>query len=171
MGDRPHTPQGGAGRPHTLLRMVRENYPAEDKRRRRSRLALLVVCVLIVLVGAFPASGLSAAKTTGPGSRLEVFVKITDSKILLALYGLSDYGGSRELYLIDWPNVRRGSVARFVVVNAATKPHNFVFLGKKTPTLKPGARSQFEVALLTRGVFTYKSTTGGKHLTGKFIVN
>ncbi len=44
------------------------------------------------------------------------------------------------------------------MTNKGGKPHNFAAFGKKTPTLRPGAKASFEIALLHRGSFAYKST-------------
>jgi hypothetical protein len=96
--------------------------------------------------------------TTGPGTKIEIYVKISDSEILMAPYALSAFHGQHEKYLMTWQEIQRGQLARFIVINSGHKPHNFSILGKKTPVLKPGRRAQLTIALLSRGAFQYMST-------------
>ena len=136
---------------------------------RRSALALVLGATFALTFAAAP---FAKVQTTGPGSRLDVFVKMTDHKIQVAMYALSDYAGPSEMYMEDPTNVVRGEVATFTVINAGKKAHNFVLLGKKTPTIKPGKRAKFTVSLLHRGAFAYHTTVNtAKGLTGTFVVN
>jgi hypothetical protein len=128
----------------------------------RSRGVAVVFCVLLVLALLFSASSLAVSKTTGPGSRLDLYVLITDQKISLDLFALSDYAGANELYEEPLQDVKRGDVALVIVENRGKKPHNFSLLGKKTPMIKPGGKARFTVSLLERGSFAYSASTTGK---------
>ena len=65
----------------------------------------------------------------------------------------------------------RGVIVTFEAVNTGKKSHNFSFLGKKTPLLKPGGKASFTVGLPRRGAFAYGSTVDkAKGFHGSFIV-
>ena len=138
----------------------------------RARGVAVVFGALFALALVFSASSLAVGKTTGPGSRLNLYVIITDQKISLDLFALSDYAGANELYEEPLQDVKRGDVALVVVENRGKKPHNFALLGEKTALIKPGGKARFTVSLLARGSFPYSSSTSGttKDLKGKLIV-
>jgi hypothetical protein len=137
-----------------------------------SRGVAVVFSALFTLALLFSASSLAVDKTTGPGSRLDLYVIITDQKISLDLFALSDYAGANELYEEPLQDVKRGDVALVVVENRGKKPHNFVLLGEKTALIKPGGKARFTVSLLERGSFPYSASTSGttKDLKGKLTV-
>jgi hypothetical protein len=117
-------------------------------------------------------STLGAAATTGPGSRLQIYFIITQQKVEFAVYALSDYAGSSELYLEPAQGVIRGDVALVTIVNRTAKPVAFSLLGNKIPMVKPGGRAHFTADLLTRGSFPYYASSGGKvkAFTGSLVV-
>jgi hypothetical protein len=127
----------------------------------------------IVVLGLAAAMASQAqTTTTGPGSKIEIYVKISDSEILMAPYALSAFHGQHEKYLMTWRQIQRGQLVRFIVINSGHKPHNFSILGRKTPVLKPGRRAQFTIALMSRGAFQYMSTVSkaDRRLTGVLTV-
>ena len=130
---------------------------------------LVLACSALVAAALFSATSLA---TTGPGSRLQVVVKITDQKVVMGMYTLSDYAGPSEQFVTGPYDVTRGQVAQFIVWNTGKKEHNFTIFGKKTPNLKPGKRATFTVSLLRRGEFLWQSTLdkGKKGFKGRFYV-
>src|ERR1700733_1195851 len=128
----------------------------------RARGFAVVFVALFLLTLLFSASSLAASKTTGPGSRLDLYVIITDQKISLDLFALSDYAGANELYEEPLQDIKRGDVALVIVENRGKKPHNFALLGEKTALIKPGGKARFTVSLLARGSFPYSASTAGK---------
>jgi hypothetical protein len=126
-----------------------------------ARKSLAAFGVSLLLAVSIPAAAFAHGQTTGPGSRLSIFVIITDQKVGLAVYALSDYAGSSELYEEQLTDVARGDSALFTVINRGAKPHSFTLLGKKTPVLKPGAKAHFTLGLFRRGSFPYVATTSG----------
>jgi hypothetical protein len=115
---------------------------------------LIMVIGIAAVVGAAGAG--AASQTTGPGQRVTIFVRLTDTGILVW----------------DQGSMARGAIATFAAINDGKKPHDFELFGKKTPLLKPGGRGQFTVTLLTRGNFPYESTVDrqNKHFRGLFTV-
>jgi hypothetical protein len=134
---------------------------------RRLRVALCTGVALCVL--AFPALGFAAARTTQPNSSLDIYFIVTDKKIGIAVYAHST--GGPELFIEPLQYIARGDVVHFYVINRGRKPHNFDFLGKKIPPLKPGAKANFTATLVRRGGFRYSSSSGGTDLKGIFTVN
>ena len=142
---------------------------------------MLKVPLLLITVAVEMVFSAAPSATTGPGSRLDVYVHITDQNFIIGLYTQSDYKGGQEMYLTDPTEVMRGEVARFNVLNVGKKPHNFTVFGHTTKTLKPGGKigtcpkatcSVFLVPLTKRGTFPYKVTiNGNKGLRGTFLVN
>jgi hypothetical protein len=120
------------------------------------RLRRLLVKVALVAAAAAGLSAVPAAATTVSGVPVHVTVQITKQRI-----SLSDQGVEA-----------RGVTISFRVVNKDTKPHNFVFMGKSTATIKPGKSANLQVILVTRGRFRYESTVDPSHsLRGYFTVN
>jgi hypothetical protein len=136
----------------------------------KARLGVLIV-VAAALV--FSAASLAAVKTTGPGSRVDVYVHMSDKDFIVELLTQSDYRGGQEMFLTAPSEVVRGEVARFNVLNVGKKARNFSVFGKTTPTLKPGGKATILVPLVRRGVFPYtsKGGKGTKTLKGVFLVN
>ena len=130
-----------------------------ETRRGRAWISLVAAAVSAAILAG---SSLGATATTGPGSRLEIYFIITQSKVDFAVYALSDYAGNSELYLEPAQGVVRGDVALFTVVNRTADPLAFSLLGKKIPNVKPGGRAHFTADLLTRGSFPYYASSGGK---------
>jgi len=114
----------------------------------------------------------SSVATTGPGSRLLVYINIQDTKLIKAMYTLSDYKGGQEAYLTDDIEVTRGEIAKFTIWNQGKKPAKFTVMGRTTPLLKPGAKSYFIIPLVRRGAFPYQTltATGKKGFKGVFNV-
>jgi hypothetical protein len=113
--------------------------------------------VLFLTAGlAVSSAALAARTTTAPGEHALIYVRITD----------------KGLTVFDGGTMPRGVIATFEAINDGKKSHNFIFLGKKTPVIKPGHRAKFTVHLLTRGNFPYKSTVNapGKFFRGFFTV-
>jgi hypothetical protein len=140
---------------------------------RQSMLSGAAAATCFVIVGLATAIASQAEMTTtGPGTKIEIYVRISDNEILMAPYALSAFHGQREKYLMTWQEIQRGQLARFIVINSGHKPHNFSILGKKTPILNPGRRAQFTIALMSRGAFRYMSTvsTSDRRLTGVLTV-
>jgi hypothetical protein len=134
------------------------------------KVPLLVFTAVVALV--LSAASFAAVKTTGPGSRVDVYVHISDKNFIVEMLTQSDYKGGEELYMTDPTEVMRGEVARFNVLNVGKKPHNFTVFGKTTPTLKPGGKATILVPLVRRGSFPYTSKSkGAKTLKGVFVVN
>jgi hypothetical protein len=134
------------------------------------KVALLVSTVVAALV--FSVASLGAVKTTGPGSRVDVYVHISSKNFILEMLTQSDYKGGQELYITDPSEVMRGEVARFNVLNVSKQARNFSVFGKTTPTLKPGGKAVILVPLVKRGSFVYTSKgKGTKTLKGVFVVN
>ena len=141
---------------------------------------MLKIPLLLCMAGALVFSATSSA-TTGPGSRVDVYVHITDKGFLVQLLTQSDFKGGQEMYMTDPTEVVRGEVARFNILNVGKKPHNFTVFGHTTKTLQPGGKAGtcpktncavFIVPLLKRGQFPYKVTVNGnKSLRGVFLVN
>jgi hypothetical protein len=128
---------------------------------------LLVLAAAVALV--FSATSLA---TTGPGSRVDVYVHITDKNFITELLTQSDYRGGQEMYLTAPTEVVRGEVARFDILNVGKKDHNFSVFGKTTAMLKPGGKATILVPLVTRGQFPYVSKgKGTPTLRGVFLVN
>jgi len=128
------------------------------------KVRIFVLAVFVAL--AFSASSVA---TTGPGSRLMVYFNIHDTKLVKAMYTLSDYKGGSEAYLTDDIEVTRGEIAKFTIWNQGTKPARFTVMGRKTPLIKPGKKSYFIVPLVRRGAFPYVAT-GKKSFKGVFNV-
>ena len=134
--------------------------------------------ISVLIATAFLAAALSSASaiatraTTGPGSRLEIYVFIGQQKISLAIYALSDYAGSNETYLEAPQQVTRGDTVLFIVKNKSKEPQQFTLLGEKTPLIKPGGEAHFSAALVHRGAFPYYASASGqtKKLKGSLLV-
>jgi hypothetical protein len=121
------------------------------------------------------AASFAAVKTTGPGSRVDVYVHMSDKAFIVELLTQSDYKGGQEMFITDPSEVMRGEVARFNVLNVSKKARTFSVFGKTTPTLKPGGKATILVPLLRRGTFPYISKgakgSNAKVLKGVFQVN
>jgi hypothetical protein len=132
---------------------------------------LFAFTVIIALV--VSAASLAAVKTTGPGSRVDVFINIKDKSYIVELQTQSDYRGGQEMYLTDPSEVMRGEVARFDLWNLGNQPRTFSVFGKTTPTIKAGGKATILVPLVKRGQFPYtiKGGKGTKTLKGVFTVN
>jgi hypothetical protein len=149
--------------PKTAVSLFRARPPGTARR------AVFLTAFLTSLLLA-PAS-LATRSTTGPSSKLEIYVILSDQKIGLAVYRTSVVSGIQ--YLEQLSRIVRGDVATFKVVNRGKQPHSFFLLGKKTKALKPGGKAQFTVSLLRRGSFPYYASTIKKPegLKGVFTVN
>ena len=136
-------------------------------------LKVRVLAFTFVVALVFSAASFAMVRTTGPGSRVDVYIHITDTKFITQMYTQSDYKGGNELYLTDPSEVQRGQVARFNILNVGKRLHNFTVFGKKSPTLKPGGKWVVVVPLVRRGAFPYASTLdkGKRGLKGVFLVN
>jgi hypothetical protein len=123
-----------------------------------------------VLGLAFTSGSLAGLKTTTPGKAILVEVNITDQGIRTAMLTKSTDNGVTT-YVAAY-SAQRGQTAYFVVQNHGKKPHNFVVFGKKTKTIRPGAKASFHYALLRRGAFPFLSTLdkGKKQFRGLFTV-
>jgi hypothetical protein len=133
--------------------------------------------ILVSLATVFAASLILSAplfasrETTGPGSRLEIYVFISNQKLSLAVYSLSDYAGNNEVYIESLQGIVRGDTALFIVRNKTKQSQDFSLLGKKTPPIKPGGEARFTVVLAHRGAFPYSSGPNGqKRLKGSLVV-
>jgi hypothetical protein len=126
-------------------------------------------CAFVVAL-TFSGASLAARETTAPNSGpLIVYVTLTDKGI--------HYTTWQTFYAEGEPSTApsvllRGLDTIFRVSNTGKKNHNFTAFGKKTTTLKPGAKAHFKVVLLARGKFRYESTLdkGKKGFRGVFIV-
>ena len=67
---------------------------------------LFVFTAVAALV--FSAASLAAVKTTGPGSRVDVYVHISDKTFIIELLTQSDYKGGQEMFMTDPSEVVRG---------------------------------------------------------------
>jgi hypothetical protein len=97
----------------------------------------------------------SARATTQPGEHTIVGVKLTDAKTVV------------------YPRIReaRGVVATFSIMNSGKKTHDWVFMGHRTPKLKPGGTFVFTVTLTYRGKYGWRSSTNaGAAFRGIFTV-
>ena len=137
----------------------------------RSPGAMIRLLLLNVLsVAVFAGTSVPVYATTAPASGpLSVYVEVTDQGIHYTIWQTFYMEAQRSAA----PSVLlRGVAAIFHITNLGKKNHNFAAFGKKTPTLKPGAKAHFEVVLLTRGRFTYQSTLDKRShgFRGVFIV-
>ena len=134
------------------------------------KVPFLVFTAVVALV--VSAASFAAVETTGPGSRVDVYVHITSKNFIVELLTQSDYKGGLEMYITAPQEVLRGEVARFDIENVSKQRRNFSVFGKTTPTLKPGGKATIIVPLVTRGSFVYTSKGKGmKTLKGLFTVN
>ena len=130
----------------------------------RTRFSILAG-VAVLAVSAL--AGTSSA-TTNPGNVFRAYVVLTDKGIQTKLFQQT-YGSGG---LVAVKSAARGNVVVFNVRNRGKKPHNFVVLGYKTPTLRAGRQYSFSVELLRRGGFPFKSTLdNGKSFRGIFTVS
>jgi hypothetical protein len=113
------------------------------------------VSSLLVVALAAASTASAAVQTTAPGTKAILPVLITNKAIAV--------GNSARM--------PRGVLVTFVVKNESTRNQNFVFLGKRTGTLKPGGKGSFSVLLSRRGIFPYRSTLDdARPFRGLFIV-
>jgi uncharacterized cupredoxin-like copper-binding protein len=129
-----------------------------------------VACGLAAVVFCGAASG--ANRTTEPGKALLVYVSITDKGISNSFWSSSTVSGQETLFVLQPGQVRRGTIAYFVVTNHGKRVHDFKVLGKKTPKIAPGKKAHFHLMLTQRGAFPYTSTLdkGKRGFRGIFTV-
>lgn len=118
---------------------------------------LLIGAALAGLVFVAGASG-----TTAPGHTVTVQVLIQNTG--LHVQGWIEYDGGTDLAPLPGSGhiLPRGDFARFVVVNHGTKIRNFQAFGKNTGPIKPGKKKGFNVLLVRRGTYAYKTTLNAK---------
>jgi hypothetical protein len=141
-------------------------------------LKVLLFVLTAVVALAIPASSLATAKTTGPGSRLDVTIDLFDTTskerygqaFVVYLMTQSDYRGGLELFITDWTEVTRGEVAKITLRNKGKKLHTFKLFGT-TKKVHPGRQAVFIKQLLKRGLFPYQMDKGTKGYKGIFTVN
>src|SRR3954471_24842777 len=114
-----------------------------------------MLAAALVAAGALASVAAAAPQTTSPGGHALIGVRITD----------------RSINVFDGARMARGVLTTFFVANAGKRVHDFSFLGKKTPPIRPGQSRKLTVMLLARGAFVYRSTFDkGARFRGLFIV-
>jgi hypothetical protein len=103
----------------------------------------------------FSAACLAASRTTEPSRYILMSVIINDKGIRIGAYQATKHHG--DMAPLGGP-VPRGDYLSINVFNLGKRPHNFTFLGKKTPTIKPGGKAHLFTAAITRGSFVWRST-------------
>jgi hypothetical protein len=129
-----------------------------------------IACLTVALLALLPSTARGQMSTTTPSSRVTIVVRITDRGIT----PLSAFAALSTTVVQAMPQasrVPRGDYVTFNVFNEGKRPHNFTFLGRRTPIIRPGGRASFNVYLKRRGTFRYASTVDrGKKFGGILTV-
>ncbi len=127
-------------------------------------------CLLAVLAAALTLSAAASAgmATTAPTNLVTVLVLINDHGIKLSMFTARD--NANTLDTLASGVIPRGDYVTINVLNRGHKRHDFTFMGKQTPPIKPGGKAHLFVVAVSRGRFPYRSTVdGGKRFRG--VVN
>jgi hypothetical protein len=126
-------------------------------------LAFATVAAMILTAVALPASG-----TTSPSRRVLMGVIIRDTGITVGTSVITNHHGDNVP--LGGP-IPRGDFLSINVVNVGKKVHNFTFLGKKTPPIKPGKTAHMFTVANFRGTYVWKSTLDkGKKFRGVITI-
>ena len=125
---------------------------------------------ILVVAAAFATGALARSATTAPTKLVTVLVLIDEKGIKLSMFTARD--NQNTLDTMSSRVIPRGDYITINVLNRGHKHHDFTFMGKRTPRLKPGAKAHLFVVANTRGQFPYRSTLDrGKHFRGNVTVN
>ncbi|MEY2432544.1 MAG: Cupredoxin-like domain [Acidimicrobiaceae bacterium] len=120
----------------------------------RFTVSVRVAAVAVVATAALSAQASAAVSTTNPQVIRDMRVVLTERGAHLSL-----------------SKVSRGSLVRFFVRNAGTKPTDFVIGGYFVHKLMPGHRKNFQLQFLERGRYPYYSVAHpGTKVKGVLVV-
>jgi hypothetical protein len=144
-------------------RAMIDQLPMGPGRRITTFLAVVGVAASLA-VGAYARSA-----TTAPTKLVTVLVLIDEKGIKLSMFTARD--NQNTLDTISNRIIPRGDYVTINVLNRGKKHHDFTFMGKRTPLIKPGGRAHLFVVANSRGQFKYSSTLDrGKHFRGSLTV-
>jgi hypothetical protein len=129
--------------------------------------ATRLMCLLAALAAALTLCAASSAgtATTAPTKLVTVLALINDRGIKLSMFTARD--NANTLDTIANGVIPRGDYVTINVLNRGHKRHDFTFMGKQTPPIKPGGKAHLFLVAVARGRFAYSSTLDrGKHFRG-----
>lgn len=124
---------------------------------------------IFVAAATFATGALARSGTTAPTKLVTVLVLIDEKGIKLSMFTARD--NQNTLDTMSSRIIPRGDYVTINVLNRGHRHHDFTFMGKRTPQLKPGAKAHLFVVANARGRFPYRSTLDrGKPFRGSVTV-
>jgi hypothetical protein len=118
------------------------------------RWSIRVLAVLAITLSVSTAASAGPA-TTAPTKLVTMLVLIDDHGIKLSTFTARD--NQNTLDTAAKGVIPRGDYVTINVLNRGHKRHDFTFMGKRTPPIKPGGKAHLFVIAQARGRFPYSS--------------